>query len=61
MMSRPQPRDVLKALMGDAEETMAVPPEDVPAGSQAAVLGAPLDAATHLYHTLQKAYIDTME
>ena len=57
MSSRPQPRDVLNALVGKVDEVMAIPPEDVPAGSQADVLGAPLDTATHLYPTLQHAYM----
>ena len=54
---RPEPRDVLRALVGSVDEVMAIPSEDVPAGSQAAVLGAPLDTAKHLYPQLQKRYI----
>ena len=51
---RPQPKDVLRALL--VEEVMAIPPEDVPAGSQADVLGAPLPTAAYLYPTLQSMY-----
>ena len=47
---------MLKGLLGNVDEVLAIPPEDVPAGSQAAVLGAPLDKATHLYTDLQTAY-----
>ena len=54
--SRPQPRDVLKGLLGNVDEVLAIPAEDVPAGSQAAILGAPLDRATHLYQDLQNMY-----
>ena len=54
--NRPQPRDVLKGLLGNVDEVLAIPPEDVPADSQAAVLGAPLDKATHLYQDLQNTY-----
>ena len=54
--SRPQPRDVLKGLLGNVDEVLAIPPEDVPAGSQAAVLGAPLDKGTCLYRDLQTVY-----
>ena len=54
--SRPQPRDVLKGLLGNVDEVLAIPPEDVPADSQAAVQGAPLDKATHLYQDLQNTY-----
>ena len=54
--SRPQLRDVLKGLLGNVDEVLAIPPEDVPADSQAAVLGAPLDKATHLYQDLQNTY-----
>ena len=35
--------------MRDVDELMEVQVEDVPAGSQAAVLGAPLNAASQLY------------
>ena len=55
--SRLQPRDVLKGLLGNVEQVLAIPPEDVPADSQAAVLGAPLDRASHLYQDLQNMYI----
>jgi tRNA A-37 threonylcarbamoyl transferase component Bud32 len=54
--SRPQPRDVLKGLLGNVEQILAILPEDVPADSQAAVLGAPLDRASHLYQDLQNMY-----
>ena len=54
--SRPEPRDVLKALVGDVDAVLAIPGEDVPALSQAAVLGAPLEAATGLYPHLQNSY-----
>ncbi|CAI8022487.1 Ephrin type-A receptor 4a (Fragment), partial [Geodia barretti] len=54
--SRPQPRDVLKGLLGNVEQVLAIPPEDVPADSQAAVLGAPLDRASRLYQDLQNTY-----
>ena len=57
MSSRPQPRDVLKILLGNVDEVLAIPPEDVPADSQAAVLGAPLDKATRLYQDLQNTYM----
>ena len=57
MSGRPEPRDVLRALVGNVDEVMAIPGEDVPAGSQAAVLGAPLDTATHLYPQLQNTYM----
>ena len=56
-MRRPQPKDVLKGLLGNVDEVLAVPPEDVSADSQAVVLGAPLEKATHLYRNLQKMYI----
>ena len=55
--SRPQPRDVLKGLLGNVEQVLAIPPEDVPADSQAAVLGAPLDRASRLYQDLQNTYM----
>ena len=57
MSNRPQPRDVLKILLGNVDEVLAIPPEDVPADSQAAVLGAPLDKATRLYQDLQNTYM----
>ena len=58
MPSRPQPRDVLKGLLGNADEVLAIPPEDVvQADSEAAALGAPLDKATHLYANLQNTYM----
>ena len=56
---RPQPRDLLLALVRDVDELMEVPVEDVPAGSQAAVLGAPLNAASQLYTQLQNMYTST--
>ena len=56
---RPQPRDLLLALVRDVAELMEVPVEDVPAGSQAAVLGAPLNAASQLYTQLQNMYTST--
>ena len=43
-------------LLGNVDEVLAIPAEDVPAGSQAAILGAPLDRATHLYQDLQNMY-----
>ena len=56
MSIRPQPRDVLRALVGDDDEVLAVPSEDVAGDSQAAVLGAPLHTASHLYPYLQNMY-----
>ena len=57
MSSRPLPIELLKALLGDDEnEVLAVPTEDVAGDSQAAVLGAPLHTASHLYSHLQNTY-----
>ena len=58
MASRPQPRDLLIALVGDDDEVLAVPvpSEDVGGDGQAAVLGAPLQTASHLYPHLQNMY-----
>ena len=58
-MLRSAPRDVLRALIGNVDEVMEIPTEDVPVGSQAAVLGAPLNTATHLYTQLQTMYRST--
>ena len=55
--SRPQPKDVLRALLRNVDEVMAVPAEDVPEDSQAAVLGAPLHTSTQLYPHLQNTYM----
>ena len=52
--SRPKPKDILRALSG---RILGILPEEVPGGSQATVLGAPLHAAKHLYLTLQHAYM----
>ena len=54
--SRPHSKDIVKTLLENVDEVLAIPPEDVPADSQAAVLGAPLDKATHLYQDLQNTY-----
>ena len=54
--SRPEPRDALRALIENVNEVMEIPTEDVPVGTQAAVLGAPLNTATHLYTQLQNSY-----
>ena len=47
---------MLRALIENVNEVMEIPTEDVPVGSQAAVLGAPLNTATHLYTQLQNSY-----
>ena len=60
MSGRPQPRDLLIALVRNVDEVMAVPAEDVPADSQAVVLGAPLHTASHLYSRLQNMYTSTI-
>ena len=57
MSSRPQPRELLRALVGNENEVLAVPTEDVAGDSQAAVLGAPLHTASHLYSHLQNMYM----
>ena len=54
--SRLTPKEVLKALVKSVEELCAVPVEDVPADSQAHILGAPLEAGNDLYTDLQKMY-----
>lgn len=57
--SRPQPSDLLQALLKSVDELLEVPTEDVPADSQAAVLGAPLNEASQLYTHLQNTYSNT--
>ena len=47
---------MLRGLIGNVNEVMEIPTEDVPVGSQATVLGAPLNTANHLYTQLQNSY-----
>ena len=57
VMSRPQTIDIVKGLLGNVDEVLVIPAKDVPAGSQAAILGAPLDRENLLYQDLQNTYI----
>ena len=54
--SRPNPRDIVLALMENEETVLRIPSDDAGTHSMAATLGAPLEAGDNMYHDLQGIY-----